>query len=142
MSDLFEEVEENLRSDRYRALARKARHGCWRLRYRSAGCPPLASGVGNSIASRPRDKASRQYAAALTAFVQGDPAKATQLWGDVAKSPAKAYQALALMQLGGVKMASGKPDDVKAAVALFDQAAAAAADDMLGDAARLKIRLR
>src|SRR6185312_8725304 len=64
--------------------------------------------------------------------------RAQQLWGEVAKSPAKAYASLALMQLGGAKIASGKPEDVKAAVALFDQAAAAAPDDMLGDAARLK----
>jgi hypothetical protein len=42
------------------------------------------------------------------------------------------------MQLGGAKIAGGKPDDVKAGVALFDQAAAAAPDDILGDAARLK----
>ena len=42
--------------------------------------------------------------------------RAVQLWGEVAKSPAKAYRSLALMQLGGAKMAAGKSDDVKAAV--------------------------
>jgi hypothetical protein len=84
------------------------------------------------------DKASEQYSAALTAQAQGDAARALQLWGEVAKSPAKAYSSLALMQLGGAKIGTGKPEDVKAAVALFDQAAAAAPDDLLGDAARLK----
>jgi hypothetical protein len=42
------------------------------------------------------------------------------------------------MQLGALKLGDGKPADVKAAVALFDQAAAAAPDDLIGDAARLK----
>src|SRR5437588_4437178 len=42
------------------------------------------------------------------------------------------------MQLAGAKLAGGKDADTKAAVALFDQAAAAAPDDILGDAARLK----
>ncbi|HEY8004071.1 MAG TPA: tetratricopeptide repeat protein, partial [Phenylobacterium sp.] len=84
------------------------------------------------------DKASEQYAAALTSAGQGDLTKAAQVWGEVAKSQSRAYKSLALMQLGGLKMASGKPEDVKAAVALFDQAASAAPDDLLGDAARLK----
>jgi hypothetical protein len=45
------------------------------------------------------------------------------------------------MQLGGLKIATNKPEDTKAAVALFDQAAAVAPDDILGDAARLKSAL-
>jgi hypothetical protein len=84
------------------------------------------------------DKASEQYSVALSAAAQGDSAKAQQLWGDLSKSPAKAYRTLALMQLGGAKLAGGKPEDIKAAVALFDQAAGAAPNDILGDAARLK----
>src|SRR5207302_10852627 len=84
------------------------------------------------------DKASEQYASALAAQAQGQDSRAAQLWGEVAKSPAKAYASLALMQLGGAKLAGGRPEDTKAAVALFDQAATAAPDDMLGDAARLK----
>ena len=137
MTDLFEEVEEQLRSDRYRALARKG--APWVLAL-AALALVVALGIWGwqQYRQQTTDKASEQYAAALAAFAQGDAAKATQLWGEVAKSPAKAYQSLALMQLGGLKIASGKPDDVKAALALFDQAAAAAPDDMLGDAARLK----
>src|SRR5205085_7221680 len=84
------------------------------------------------------DTASEQYAAAMTAQAQGNGAAAEKLFGETAKSGSKAYKSLALMQLGGLKLAGGKPDDIKAAVALFDQAAAAAPDDLLGDAARLK----
>jgi hypothetical protein len=137
LTDLFEEVEEQLRSDRYRALARKG--APWVL---AAAAAALVVALGvwgwQQYQQQTNDKASIQYTAGLTAFAQGDQAKALQLWGDVAKSPARAYKSLALMQLGGVKIGSGKPEDVKAAVALFDQAAAAAPDDILGDAARLK----
>ena len=137
MSDLFEEVEEQLRSDRYRALARKA--APWVLALAAAALV-VALGIWGwkQYQQQTTDKASEQYTAALTALAQGDTAKAVQVWGEVAKSPAKAYSSLALMQLGGAKIATGKPDDVKAAVALFDRAAAAAPDDILGDAARLK----
>jgi hypothetical protein len=137
LTDLFEEVEEQLRSDRYRALARKA--APWVLALAAAALV-IALGVWGweQYRTQTTNKASEQYAAGLTAQAQGDTAKAVQLFGEVAKSPSKAYRTLALMQLGGAKVAAGKPDDVKAAVAFFDQAAAAAPDDVLGDAARLK----
>ncbi|MGZ3375543.1 MAG: tetratricopeptide repeat protein [Phenylobacterium sp.] len=137
MTDLFEEVEEQLRSDRYKALARKA--APWVI---AAAAVALVAALGvwgwQQYNQQITDKASEQYAVGLSALAQGDAAKATQLFGDVSKSPSKAYRSLALMQLGGLKMAGGKPDDTKAAVTLFDQAASAAPDDMLGDAARLK----
>ena len=137
MTDLFEEVEEQLRSDRYRALARKG--APWVL---AAAAAALVVALGywgwQQYQQQTTDKASIQYTAGLTAFGQGDEPKALKLWGEVAQSPSRAYKSLALMQLGGAKVAGGKPEDVKAAVGLFDQAAAAAPDDILGDAARLK----
>ena len=137
MSDLFEEVEEQLRSDRYRTLARKG--APWVL---AMAALALVAALGvwgwQQYDLQVTNKASEQYSTGLTAQAQGDQAKATQLWGEVAKSPSKAYKSLALMQLGAIKLGSGKPDDIKAAVALFDQAAAAAPDDVIGDAARLK----
>ena len=137
MTDLFEEVEEQLRSDRYRTLARKA--APWAIAIAAAALVAWLGVWGwNQYNQQITSKASEQYAAALGAASQGDGAKAQQIWGDLAKSPAKAYRTLALMQLGGAKLAGGKPEDVKAAVALFDQAASGAPDDILGDAARLK----
>jgi hypothetical protein len=135
--DFIEEVEEQLRSDRYRAIARKATP--WVLAIAAAALVIALGYWGwQQYRQQTTDKASEQYANALAAQAQGDEAKADQLWGDVAKSPAKGYASLALMQLGGAKIASGKAADVKAAVAYFDQAAATAPDDVLGDAARLK----
>ncbi|WP_372784703.1 hypothetical protein [Phenylobacterium sp.] len=137
MSDLFEEVEEQLRSDRYRTLARKG--APWVLAAAAAALlAALAVWGWQAYNLQVTDKASEQYSAAVTAQAQGDQARAAQLWGEVAKSPSKAYKSLALMQLGAAKLADGKPEDTKAAVALFDQAASAAPADLIGDAARLK----
>ena len=134
----MKKVEEQLRSDRYMLhLHAKARRGCSRLRLWPLS-PRLACGAGQQCRQQTTDRASEQYAAAQSALAQGDRAKAVQLYSEVAKSPAKAYRALALMQLGASKIATGKPDDLKQAVVYFDQAAAAAPDDILGDAARLK----
>ncbi|HEX4711026.1 tetratricopeptide repeat protein [Phenylobacterium sp.] len=137
MTDLFEEVEEQLRSDRYRTLVRKA--APWVLALAAAALA-VALGVWGwqQYNQQVTGKASEQYSAALAALAQGDEAKAVQLWGEVAKSPSKAYKSLALMELGAAKLAGGKPEDIKAAVSLFDQAAAASPDDLIGDAARLK----
>jgi hypothetical protein len=137
LTDLFEEVEEQLRSDRYRALARRGLP--WVLAIAAAALV-IALGVWGwrEYQRQTTEKASEQYSAALAAAAQGDKARAQQLWGEVGKSPAKGYRSLALMQLGALKLASGQPADVKAAVSYFDQAAAAAPDDVFGDAARLK----
>jgi hypothetical protein len=137
LTDLFEEVEEQLRSDRYRTLARKA--APWVIAVAAAALvATLAVWGWKQYNQQITDKASEQYSVGLTAAAQGDQAKAQQIWTDLSKSQAKAYRTLALMQLGGAKLAGGKPEDVKAAVALFDQAASGAPDDILGDAARLK----
>ncbi|RAK61288.1 hypothetical protein DJ021_16500 [Phenylobacterium hankyongense] len=134
MADLFEEVEEQLRSDRYRTLVLKALP--WVLAVLAAALiAALAFWGWEKYREQAANKASEQYSTALDAFGQGRDAQAVQLWGEVAKSPAKGYKTLALMQLGGLKVRDNKRDE---AVKLFDEAAAAAPDDILGDAARLK----
>ena len=85
MSDLFEEVEEQLRSDRYRALARRG--APWVLALMAAALVvALAVWGWQQYQQQTTDKASEQYAAAMTAQAQGDPAKAQQ---DVADLIAK-----------------------------------------------------
>ena len=134
MADLFEEVEEQLRSDRYRTLALKA--APWVLGLVLAG---LLAWLGWWGWERYREgamnKASEQYAQGLDALEQGRPADATRLFTQVSTSSAKGYRSLALMQLGGIQLTQSH---TPAAVRLFDQAAAAAPDDTVGDAARLK----
>jgi hypothetical protein len=134
LTDLFDEVEEQLRSDRYRTLARKALP--WILAVIAAGLVVYLGVWGwERYREQVANKASEEYGAALEALAKGDQAGAEKLWTDVSKSPAKAYKSLALMQLGALRIQADKP---KEAVVLFDQAAAAAPDDVIGDAARLK----
>ncbi|HEV2531460.1 tetratricopeptide repeat protein [Phenylobacterium sp.] len=134
MSDLFEEVEEQLRSERYRTLIVKAFP--WVL---GAAAVILIAVFGVWGWQKYRDqqsaKASEQYGAALEAMSNGHRDQALTLWTQVAKSPSAAYKSLALMQLGGLKLADRKTPD---AVKLFDEAADAAPDAVVGDAARLK----
>ncbi len=141
MTDLFEEVEEQLRAERYRKLARQGLP--WVLAFAAVVLIVYLGYWGwGQYQQQISDKASEEYNAALEAASQGRLDEATKLWGDVAKSQSGAYKSLALMQLGGLKLGlGGAPEDTKGAVALFDQAASAAPDDLLGDAARLKSAL-
>lgn len=134
MSDLFEEVEEQLRSDRYRSFGLKALP--WLLGVIAAVIIGYLGYWGwTSYRAHASAKASETYQAGLDALGAGHKDQAVQLWGEVAKSPAAGYKSLALMQLGGVKLDDG---DTNGAVKLFDQAADAAPDDVIGDEARLK----
>lgn len=134
MTDLFEEVEEQLRSDRYRALALKALP--WVLGIAAAALIAVLAYWGWQTYQQKQDaKASEQYAAALEDMAQGDRGQAEKLWTDVSHSGARAYKSLALMQLGGLALSDKK---IPAAVKLFDEAADAAPDPIIGDAARLK----
>jgi len=134
LSDLFEEVEEQLRSERYRTLIAKAFP--WVL---GAAALVLIVVFGVWGWEKYRDqqsaKASEQYSAAIDALTAGHRDQALPLLNQVAQSPSRAYKSLALMQLGGLKLIDR---DTSGAVKLFDQAADAAPDDVLGDAARLK----
>lgn len=134
MSDLFEEVEEQLRSDRYRTFAGKILP--WLL---GLVVLALVAGLGwwgwTHLREQAIGKASEQYSAALDAAEQGKTAEALKLFTEVSKSQAKGYRTLALMQLGGLRL---EQKDTAGAVKLFDEAAAAAPGPVLADAARLK----
>lgn len=134
MTDLFEEVEEQLRSDRYRSFALRALP--WLLGLAAAASIATLAWWGWShYRDVAAGKASEQYAAGLDALQQGQSDQAVKLFTQVSQSPVKGYKSLALMQLGGVQLSQNKTG---AAVQLFDQAAEAAPDAVLGDAARLK----
>ncbi|CAN7333280.1 tetratricopeptide repeat protein [Phenylobacterium sp. LjRoot219] len=134
MSDLFHEVEEQLRSDRYRTLARKVLP--WLL---GLAAVALIAGLGwwgwSHFREQAIHKASEQYAAGLDAAQQGQTDQAVKIFTEVSKSQAKGYKSLALLQLGGFRL---EKKDAAGAVKLFDEAAAAAPSPVLADAARLK----
>lgn len=137
MVDLFEEVEEQLRSDRYKTLALKA--APWVI-----GLVVLALAVALGVwgwqayTTRGSAKASETYAQAMEAFGQNKKDEAFRLWGEVAKSSSPGYKSLALMQQGGMRLSDGKVDE---AVKLFDASAEAAPSPIIEDAARLKSAL-
>ncbi|MEW5686930.1 MAG: hypothetical protein AB1942_18585 [Pseudomonadota bacterium] len=131
MTDLFEEVEEQLRSDRYKQLGRTLLP--WMLGIAAAALiAALAYWGWDAWRTKQSDAASEKYVAAMDAFTAGDRAGAEKLWTEVSQSQSKAYKALALMHLGA---AAKTPAE---AAKLFDQAADAAPDPVIGDAARLK----
>ncbi|HTI66490.1 MAG TPA: hypothetical protein VL460_02965 [Caulobacteraceae bacterium] len=134
MVDVFEEVEEQLRSARYQTIFRKG----W----------PFVAGVFvagvlvtlvvwavNQQRLAAAARASETYQQALDAMARNDKAAAEKDFAEVAKSGPPAYKALALMQQAGLRSTDGKTAQ---AVALLDQAAAAATDPVVADAARLK----
>jgi hypothetical protein len=134
LTDLFEEVEEQLRADRYRSIAMRALP--WVLAVGVAAIVVVLGYWGwQTWRTSQINKASEQYAAGLDAMAAGDRAKAEKAWTEVSHTGSAAYKSLSLMQLGGLQMMDNKP---QAAVKLFDQAADAAPDDIIGDAARLK----
>ena len=137
MVDIFEEVDEHLRSDRLGALAR--RYLPWVIGVFTVG---LVSALGvwgyTSYQQRTIDAASGAYATGIDLLSKNDPAGAYASFGAAAGKSAPAYKALALMQQAGVRMQQKRTQD---AVALFDQAAQATSDPVIEDAARLKSAL-
>jgi hypothetical protein len=134
LTDLFEEVEEQLRADRYRSMAMRALP--WILGVAAVALVAVLGYWGwQTWRTSQINKASEGYAAAIDAMTAGDRPKAEKLWTEVSHSGSAAYKSLSLMQLGGLQMTDNKP---QAAVKFFDQAADAAPDDMIGDVARLK----
>lgn len=137
MTDLFEEVEEQLRSDRYRQFARKALP--WLLGIAAAALlATLGYWAFDSWRTNQVSKASEQYVSAMESFARGDRDKARGLWTEISKSQAGAYKALSLMHLAAFELDQKKTAE---AVKLLDEAAKAASDPIVGDAARLKSAL-
>jgi hypothetical protein len=132
--DLFDEVEEQLRSERYAAMAAKA------VPY-GIGALALALAVTlglwgwQAYQKKQADKASDAYYAAMMDHDTNQTAKSLAEFKAIAATGPKAYRALALMQLGAAEL---DKNDAKAAAANFDAAAASGADLMITDAARLK----
>lgn len=137
MVDFIEEVEEQLRSDRYAAFARRA--WPWFAALVAAiilaflGVWGFQTWRANNIA-----KASVAYDKALTELAQGDPTGAYNDFGPIASSGPAGYRMLALMQQGDIRLADGKSDD---AARLFDAAAKAAPNPTLRDLANFRAAL-
>ncbi|CAN5150946.1 tetratricopeptide repeat protein [soil metagenome] len=140
MVDVFEEVEGELRSERYKQMAIKL--APWVIGGLLAGAI-LAGGIYAFISYRngQQAKASEAYAQALTTLQTGQSEPAYRQLAQVPDST-KGYKILALMLQGDIRL---QEDKTKEAVALYDKAAAAAPKTELGyivsDLSRLKSAL-
>ena len=134
MVDVFEEVEEHLRSDHYAVLARK--YLPW-VAGAFALALVIALGVWGVSAWRLQNaqKASQAYAQGLESVGRGDNAAAFTQFGVAATSSSRAYKTLALMQQAGIR---ANQKNLAEAVKLFDAAAKAAPAPALADWASLK----
>lgn len=134
MSDIFDETEENLRTDKWISIVRTALPivavalgGALVLALGVWGWQKYQEGVSN--------KSSETFQAALDAGNKGDLAGAKTKFQDVAKSGNASYKTLALMELGGMAVTDNNTAE---AIKDFDQAASVAPTPALKDMAVLK----
>jgi len=132
--DVFEEVDEQLRSDQFRTFLQKGLPG---ILGALAAVVLILLGVWGFTSYREAqsEKASAAYAAGGDKLTAGDANGAFAQFDIAAKTGAGIYKSLALQQEGAIRLDQGK---VPEAVALFDQAASASHDQFVGDVARLK----
>jgi len=134
VTEVFHEVDTQLRAARFQMMVQRG----WPY---AAGAAVVAAVIGlaalglNVHEQTVSAQASDGYAAASDLLQKGDVKGADAKFAEVAKSDAKAYRTLALMQRAGI---AANQHDQKAQIALLDQAAVAAPNPILGDAARLE----
>ncbi len=134
MVDFIEEVEEQLRADRYRSFAARA------LPWFAVALAALVVGwLGvwgyNSWRDRNVAAASVAYDKAIVSLSQGDETGAYDGFGAIAKGGPAGYKTLSLIQQGNIRLARDKTAE---AAALYDAAAKAAPNPILHDLAALR----
>ena len=137
MVDLFDEVDEQLRSDRYVSLFRRL--APWITGVLAVVLVGYLGFWGfKAWQDRNLAAASAAYQKGVDALSQGDVAGAQAGFQAAEKAGAPGYKTLALMQQAALALADGKSAD---AAKLYDQAAAAAPNQIFGDLARLRAAL-
>ncbi|KPF80392.1 hypothetical protein IP78_07235 [Brevundimonas sp. AAP58] len=137
MTDVFEEVEEEIRSERLKRLARQ-----WLPIVGGLLAVALVAALAwwgwQSWQTGKAHDASVAYQRGMEALQSGDNAGAETAFAEAAEKGNGAYKSLALQQRAGLALASNRTED---AVALFDEAARASGDPVLADPARFKAAL-
>lgn len=134
MTDVFDQVEEELRSDRYTRWARR-----WLPVIGAVLAVALVAalafwGYQNWQTSK-ADKASAAYDRGLESLQTNNLVTADAAFIQAAKEGNAAYRALSLIQRGGIAQAQKKDAD---ALARFDEAAKASREPLLADLAALR----
>ena len=134
MVDFVEEVEEQLRAERYAMLAKRL--WPWLV---SALAALIVGWLGvwgyNVWQDRNIAAASVVYEKGLSSLMAGDQTGAYNTFDSVAKTGPAGYRALALIQQGDIRALADKSAD---AAALYDAAAKVAPNPIFGDLARLR----
>jgi hypothetical protein len=135
--DFISEVDEQVRSDRILAFARKS--WPWFAALLAAVVIAFLAVWGyETWRDQNIAKASVAYDKALTSLAQGDEIGGYNGLEPVAKSGPPGYRTLALLQQGNVRLAAGKNEE---AADLFEQASKAAPNPTLRDLASLRAAL-
>jgi hypothetical protein len=135
--DVFEQVEEELRSDRYKRLARTWLPVAGGLLL-VALVAALAFWGWDSWQTSKADKASIAYDRGMESLEANNPIGADAAFVQAAKDGNGAYRSLALSQRAGIALAANRVPD---AIALLDEAAKASSDPLLSDPAVYKAAL-
>ncbi|MBT9446914.1 MAG: tetratricopeptide repeat protein [Hyphomonadaceae bacterium] len=133
MTDLFEEVEENLRRDQFQSLWKK--YGVFAI----GGAVALVLGVGGVGVYRSwqdgQSQAASETFAEIQQLAQTDPAAAAPKLAAFAKSGFGGYKALAEMERAGALQAEG---DLPGALVAFDNAAKMSNEPAIKQSAQLR----
>ena len=137
MVDVFEQVEEELRSDRYKRLART-----WLPVLGVVLVVALIGALGwwgwDSYQTGRASKGAEAYDRGLEALRGGKPADARAAFQEAVDQGNGAYKSMALQQQAAQALDANKIPD---AVRLFDEAAKASGDPIIADPAALKAAL-
>ncbi len=134
MAEVFHEVDAQLRAARFQLLVRRGWPYALAL-VAIAAAVALAAWALNRVEQAQQAKASQSYAVGMQALGRGDLKGGASRFAELAKAGPRGYRALALMQQAGLALTAGRPEE---ATPLLDQAAQAAPNAVLGDAARLQ----
>lgn len=134
MADIFDEVEEGLRQDRYSTALRK--YGPIGAVLVLAVVLGVAGREGwTALQERSRDRASEAFVTAQTLFETGDVEGAMAGFAELAESGRGTYAALAKMQEAAAAVSAGSLEE---GARFYDEAAGLTDDPLLIDLARLK----
>lgn len=137
MVDVFDEVEEELRQERYSALLKK--WGPWV----GGAAAAIVIGVGayqfmEWSGNQRADAASEQYQAAAELYEAGNLMQADSQFQSLAESAPRGYETLALMRRADIALTQGNADE---AARLFNRAGEISPEPLIRDLARYQAAL-
>jgi hypothetical protein len=134
VSDIFHEVEEEVRRERYEQLWKE--YGD----YIVAGAAFVIIAVAGwqlwrTYEQRAQARASVEYSAAMQLLQTGQSPAAAQAFGKLASDAPGGYAKVSRLQEAGALLAAGRTDD---AIKLYNEVASGS-DEILGDVARIRL---